>query len=160
MDYFKFKPGVGAQLQADEDPLAELKRTYGEEWFHDASPAKAVIRAGGTLDQAAQLESDADVLRARKQRLEAEDPPMPTREQIAARLFEEGNYYGGSQAARVSALMNAAKLLGHVEERVNVKGNMNHTHKGGVMVVNASSPRGDIDAWEASAIDQQGQLPH
>ena len=161
MKFFRFDPFTKTVSTDDIDDHREaLKRAYGAEWFHDTNPAKAVLRAGGTLDDLSELEQDPEVLRARKARLEAEEVQLPTKEQIIMRLFEEGNYFGGSQSARVSALTNAAKLAGYVEENIKVKGEMTHKHKGGVMVVNATVPARDIDAWEMTAIDQQGQLPN
>ena len=123
-----------ADIVTPEGKLTDKQSRFVTEFLIDFDATKAAIRAGYALKRASeqgyQLLHKTTVQSAirRKQR-ETEERLDITRDDIVKGLWTEATREGDgtSQAARVSAWMGVAKILGHVTDRREVTGRITHS---------------------------------
>ncbi len=175
------KPIVGPNSQVDPNSKASqvlAKRTKGSlsikslafrnrfitEYIADFDPELAWIRAGGggkkenARNRGKQLLREAYVSRKVREMIDIMDEKeLINRNRVIAGFVKEASYHGpgASHAARVAALKGLSGILGMEQVNVNVKGKVDHTVRGGVMVVPVVP---GSDDWEKLAANSQKQL--
>lgn len=124
-----------ADIVTPDGKLTDKQARFVTEFLIDFDATKAATRAGyssrTSSEQGYQLLHKTTVQGAirRKQR-ETEERLDLTRDDIVKGLWTEATREGDgtSQAARVSAWMGVAKILGHVTDRREVTGHVTTTH--------------------------------
>lgn len=142
--------------------MKEIRDRFIAEFLRDFNGPNAYIRAGGPATTAVKMANtflhEPYVAKRIWEVVELlEEEQIISRKRILAGLVREANYMGigASHGARVAAYGKLANILGMEQTNVNVKGKIDHTHKGGVMVVPITP---GSDAWEQLAEATQKQL--
>lgn len=158
-DGFFFSQGMAPE------PSIERKRMmdrFVQEYLRDYDAVAACLRMGYNKTAAegfaSQFMESPHVQRGIKDGEDAEkeddDDHEAKKRKIIAGLNREANYFGpgSSQGARVAALAQLAKINGLESSKVE------HSHKGGVMLVPSTAT--NVDTWEAMAMPNQEGLHH
>lgn len=145
------EPSMGAKAMMDR---------FVREYLRDYDAVAACIRLGYNKHSAeafaTQFLESPHVQRGIKNSEEAEtedeDDPDVRKRKIIAALNREAHYFGpgSSQGARVAALAQLAKINGMEQNKVE------HSHKGGVMLVPSTAT--DVDRWSNDAVANQKTL--
>lgn len=154
--------GQGMVPPPNETQRAQLDR-FVVEYLRDYDAVGACLRLGYGAEHARTLAGQfiqypyvasriRDVEEADK---DEDDESEIIRKRVKAGLLREANNFGegSSQSARVAALMALGKIAGMESSKVE------HTHRGGVMLVPATvTDVDDVKQWEDNAMGNQDKL--
>lgn len=148
-----------------EDLTPKRKRMldlFVDEYIVDFNPTNACIRAGFKVkfpyQKAQRLLREPYVQKKIWQVVENIDEKMlVSRKKVLGMLLREANFdaHGASHGARVAAIGKLATVLGMDQHNINIKGNINHNVRGGVMLVPLMP---GTEEWEKLASNSQKQL--